>query len=102
NRLRRHPPEHSTVECPGALSRGSSRHTPCAVRRLKGGRHTECACYYSRYTGCSVSAGTAAGSQMVNLVPRPRSLCTSIRPPCACTILRTVASPSPLPPGLVV
>ncbi len=39
---------------------------------------------------------------MVNFVPRPGSLCTSIVPPCAAMIFRVVARPSPLPLVFVV
>src|SRR6478672_6996755 len=42
------------------------------------------------------------GTRRVNLVPRPGSLCTSTSPPWARTMFRVVASPSPVPPGLVV
>src|SRR5262249_39639891 len=37
-----------------------------------------------------------------NLVPLPSELCTSMRPSCASTILRTIGRPSPDPWGLVV
>ena len=40
--------------------------------------------------------------RIVNFVPWPSSLCTSIEPPCATTTRRAVANPSPLPSGFVV
>jgi mono/diheme cytochrome c family protein len=41
------------------------------------------------------------GRRTVNAVPRSRSVSTSIRPPWSATMRATVASPSPVPPGLV-
>ena len=38
------------------------------------------------------------GSVNVNVVPRPGSLLTRIRPPCASTMCLVMASPRPLPP----
>ena len=43
----------------------------------------------------------AEGIHTVNRVPQPGSLWHAISPPCACTIRRAVASPSPKPSGLV-
>src|SRR2546421_388890 len=45
---------------------------------------------------------SAPGRRIVNFVPRPGSLSTSIVPPWASTIRFVVGRPNPLPPGLVV
>ena len=50
--------------------------------------------------GASLSAIT--GSVTVNRVPRPGAELTSMRPSCASTIFRMMASPSPDPCALVV
>src|SRR6185503_12774923 len=39
----------------------------------------------------------ASGSVIVNTLPCPCSLCTSIVPPCATTVERTIARPRPKP-----
>src|SRR5262249_36491126 len=40
-----------------------------------------------------------AGSEKVKVVPLPGLLATSMRPPCAVMISRTIANPSPAPPA---
>src|ERR1035437_1328235 len=42
-------------------------------------------------------ADLSKGSVILNLVPAPKVLWTPISPPCACTISRTMESPSPTP-----
>src|SRR6185369_7987078 len=40
---------------------------------------------------------SACGNNNVNVLPCPRSLTTTISPPCAATMWRTIASPTPDP-----
>src|SRR5581483_348003 len=47
---------------------------------------------------CQCSLGRVTGSVKVNVLPWPSVLSALIRPPCASTTWRAIASPSPLPP----
>src|SRR5262245_54964490 len=49
----------------------------------------------------AVTGGPSTGRRRVNRDPLPGSLCTSIVPPWASTILRVVGSPNPLPSARV-
>jgi hypothetical protein len=74
------------------------RRRPALSQRLKQvtSSHREVA---ARPPAPAGDLGHRAGSQNVTVVPRPTTLCARMRPPCASTSARVIASPSPLPPA---
>src|SRR6185369_5617823 len=64
-------------------------------------QHGKIACFgHARFLSGSL-AGSAAGSRMVKVVPRPRRLSTLIRPPIALIRERASNAPIPNPPALL-
>src|SRR6185436_4506751 len=68
---------------------------PARLRRAPGAAHAAASDPAAR-------CGPATGSSMRKLVPAPRTLVTSIRPPCSWRSRCVIASPSPTPASRVV